>query len=80
MCHYSTSNPTRTNTSSIPTNYTIMIDSGDWLLGYVYRATNAAMSIAGLAEVEHKHNRIQNIDLSEIVSANSIWWWLLTLI
>ena len=48
------------------------IHSGDWLLRYVYRATNAQLSIAGLNEIDLKDNRIQNVDLTQTVRFREI--------
>lgn len=40
----------------------------DWLLKFLYRTSTATLRIAGLQEVSVKHDRMKNIDLTDIVS------------
>lgn len=43
---------------------------GDWLLKFLYRTTNASIKIAGLDAIDWKDRRLENVDLSDIVSGH----------
>lgn len=43
---------------------------GDWLLKFLYRTTNASIKIAGLDAVDWKDRRMENVDLSDIISGH----------
>uniref|UniRef100_A0A8C5D620 Transmembrane and coiled-coil domains 4 n=1 Tax=Gouania willdenowi TaxID=441366 RepID=A0A8C5D620_GOUWI len=41
---------------------------GDWLLGFLYRSSAAQLSVAGLQPINIQDRRIENVDLSSVVS------------
>ena len=43
---------------------------GDWLLKFLYRTTNAAVKIAGLYPIDLKDRRMENVDLSDVVTGH----------
>ncbi|KAF4517179.1 hypothetical protein B566_EDAN005611 [Ephemera danica] len=42
----------------------------DWLLKFLYRTTNAQVTIAGLNEITCKNPRLKNIDLTDLVAGH----------
>lgn len=41
---------------------------GDWLLSFVYRTSSAQLQVAGLQPVLLQDRRVENVDLSSVVS------------
>lgn len=41
---------------------------GDWLLSFVYRTSSAQLHVAGLQPVLLQDRRVENVDLSSVVS------------
>lgn len=39
----------------------------DWLLKFLYRTSTATLRIAGLQEINIKHDRMKNVDLTDLV-------------
>ncbi|XP_073651095.1 transmembrane and coiled-coil domain-containing protein 4 isoform X2 [Tursiops truncatus] len=44
--------------------------SGDWLLGFVYRTSSVKLRVAGLQPVLLQDKRVENVDLSSMVSGH----------
>lgn len=42
--------------------------SGDWLLSFVYRTSSVQLRVAGLQPVMLQDRRVENVDLSSVVS------------
>ena len=42
---------------------------GDWLLKFLYRTASVQYTIAGLMAIEWEDRRMNNIDLTDVVSA-----------
>ena len=43
----------------------------DWVLKIIYRTSAAAYDVAGLQAIDIEHNRLVNINLSELING---WW------
>ncbi|KAM6976996.1 transmembrane and coiled-coil domain-containing protein 4 [Aplochiton taeniatus] len=43
---------------------------GDWLLGFLYRSSEAQLSVAGLQPINVNNRRIINVDLSSVVNGH----------
>ncbi|XP_006145265.1 transmembrane and coiled-coil domain-containing protein 4 isoform X1 [Tupaia chinensis] len=43
---------------------------GDWLLSFVYRTSSAQLRVAGLQPVQLQDRRVENVDLSSVVSGH----------
>ena len=41
---------------------------GDWLLKFLYRTASVQMRVAGLQAIDWRDRRMQNVDLTDVVS------------
>lgn len=47
---------------------------GDWLLSFVYRTSSVQLRVAGLQPVLLQDRRMENVDLSSVVSIDLSHW------
>lgn len=51
-----------------PSHSVLSAHSGDWLLSFVYRTSSVKLRVAGLQPVLLQDKRVENVDLSSMVS------------
>ena len=48
---------------------------GDWLLKFLYRTASVQMRVAGLQAIDWRDRRMQNVDLTDVVSKQTKNHW-----
>ncbi|XP_028343855.1 uncharacterized protein [Physeter macrocephalus] len=56
--------------TSTPSHSVLSFHSGDWLLSFVYRTSSVKLRVAGLQPVLLQDKRVENVDLSSVVSGH----------